>query len=102
MTDAPLEIPDKVRRNVESMGETGRTWLSDLPQRITELERRWSITVGRTSLGGTEAFVAEARTADGQDVVLKIAIAGLDPSRQELRTLRAAEGRGYAKLLRAD
>src|SRR5262249_43390833 len=52
--------------------------------------------------GGTESLVVEARTADGRDAVLKIAIPGLDPTAGELRTLLAAQGRGYAKVFRHD
>jgi streptomycin 6-kinase len=100
--DPSLDLPDKVRRKAASLGETGCAWLADLPQYITEIERRWALKVGAPSRRGTEAFVAEARTIDGQDVVLKIVIPDIDPTRQELRTLRAAMGRGYAKLIRAD
>jgi streptomycin 6-kinase len=102
MQGIPLQLPEKVHRSVASLGEPGRAWLAGLPRTIAEIERRWAIKVGQPSRRGSEAFVAEAQTLDGQDVVLKIVIPGIDPTRQELRTLRAAEGRGYAKLIRAD
>jgi streptomycin 6-kinase len=98
----PLEMPEKVRRKAAAMGETGRVWLAHLPRQIAELERRWAIKVGQPMRHGTEAFVAEARTGDGLDVVVKIVIPGIDPMRQELRVLRAAHGVGYAKLIRGD
>jgi streptomycin 6-kinase len=97
-----LEIPEKVRRNAALMGETGRTWLANLPRHIVELERRWAIKVEQPMQRGSEAFVAEARTRDGLDVILKIVIPGIDPTRQELRILRAAHGVGYAKLICGD
>src|SRR5205814_8969803 len=62
-----LEIPEKVRRNAALTGETGRTWLTNLPQHIVELERRWAIKVEQPVQRGSEAFVAEARTRDGLD-----------------------------------
>jgi streptomycin 6-kinase len=102
VSDVPLDIPEKVRRRALSLGKAGRDWLDDLPRCIADIVRRWAIEVGQPSRRGTEAFVAEARTADGQDVVLKVVIPGLDPTRQELRTLRAAMGKGYARLIRAD
>ena len=103
MQGVPLQLlPEKVYRNLASLGETGRAWLADLPRCISDIERRWAVKVGKPSRRGSEAFVAEARTVGGQDVVLKIVIPGIDPPRQELRTLRAATGRGYAKLIRAD
>jgi streptomycin 6-kinase len=97
-----LKLPEKVRRKAAAMGETGRAWLDGLPQQIAELERRWAIKVGQPVRSGSEAFVAEARTSDGLDVVLKIVIPGIDPTRQELRILRTAQGIGYAKLIRGD
>jgi streptomycin 6-kinase len=95
-------LSEKVHRNLVSLGEAGRAWLAGLPRCIAGIERRWAIKVGKPSRRGSEAFVAEARTFDGLDVVLKIVIPGFDPTRQELRTLRAAMGRGYAKLIRSD
>lgn len=96
------QLPEKVRRKAVSLGEPGLAWMAGLSAYVAEIEHRWSIKVGQPFHRGTEAFVVEARTLDGQDVVLKVAAPGIDPTRQELRTLRAAQGRGYAKLLRAD
>jgi streptomycin 6-kinase len=98
----PLEIPEKVRRNAALMGDTGRAWLADLPQQIVELESRWAIKIGQPVRRGSEAFVAEARTSDGLDVIVKIVVPGTDPARQELRILRTARGAGYAKLIHSD
>lgn len=98
----PLEVPEKVRRKAASLRETGSAWLADLPQQIAELERRWMIKVGQPVPRGSEAFVAEARTRGGVDVILKIVIPGIDPTRQELRVLRTARGTGYAELICSD
>ena len=97
-----MEILEKVRRNAALMGETGHTWLANLQQQIVELERRWAIRVEQPAWRGSEAFVAEARTSGGLDVIVKIVIPGIDPTRQELRILRAAHGVGYAKLICGD
>jgi streptomycin 6-kinase len=102
MTARSFAIPDKVSRNAQEQGAAGRAWLAGLPQQIAEIERDWAITVGEMTENATEAFVAFARTADGGDAVLKIVMPGFDANRQELRVLRAANGNGYAKLLRAD
>lgn len=102
MVRAPLEVPEKVRRNAAAMGDVGSAWLAELPLRIMELEDRWAIRIGEPLQRGSEAFVAEARTNDGQDVVVKLAIPGFDPTRQELRILRQAQGVGYARLIQAD
>jgi streptomycin 6-kinase len=97
----PLQVPEKVRRLAELTAQ-GQAWLATLPDQIAEIARRWRIRVGAPFGKGTEAYVAEAELADGTPAALKIVIAGQDPARQELRILEAAEGRGYARLLRAD
>ena len=105
MTERPgaaPEVPIKVRRLAEQLGAPGRAWLEALPGQIAALERDWGIAVGAAAGRGSEAFVAFARASDGAEAALKISIPGLDPARLELRTLRAAGGAGYAKLLRAD
>jgi len=102
MSSRAFAIPDKVRRNAHEQGAAGLAWLEALPQQIAEIERDWSITVGAMTQNATEAFVAFVRLADGGDAVLKIVMPGYDSKRQELRVLRAADGNGYAKLLRAD
>jgi|KBSMisStandDraft_5_1062788.scaffolds.fasta_scaffold117552_2 streptomycin 6-kinase len=102
MTEHTLNVPDKVRRTAKSFGAAGEAWLSSLPEETARIARDWSLTLGEASGGGTEAYVVFAKTREGQDAVLKLTITGIDPTRQELRTLKAADGRGYVKLLRAD
>jgi streptomycin 6-kinase len=97
----PLDIPEKVRLKAASLGETGRAWLAHLPRQVADLERRWEIEAGPSYRHASEAFVAAARTHDGREVVLKIVMPGIDPTHQELRTLRVAHGKGYAMLLHA-
>jgi streptomycin 6-kinase len=97
-----LDVPDKVRRRAGLAGDTGLAWLADLPQQIADLERHWAITVEQPARRASEAYVAAARTSGGMDVILKIAIPGIDPTRRELRILQAANGIGYAKLICGD
>lgn len=79
----------------------GARWLSDLPGTIAALEDRWGITVGARLTGGTASYVATAVTATGEPAVVKISVPGVYFDR-EVRTLRAAAGRGYVRLLAAD
>lgn len=102
MKDAAFKAPDTVRRKVLALGEPGRAWLAGLDGLVRDLANEWGLSVGRVLPGGTEAFVADARTADGQKTVLKIVVPTLDPRAGELRTLLAAQGRGYAAVLRHD
>jgi streptomycin 6-kinase len=93
-----IEVPEFVRRTALADGGRGAAWLDGLEQIVAELERQWEIRVGRPLPGGTEAFVAEATTAEGAEAVLKIAPPGRGGS--EARVLSAAKGRGYVRLLR--
>ena len=79
----------------------GERWLADLPATIAALEDRWGITVGARLAGGTASYVATAVTATGEPAVVKISVPGVDVDR-EVRTLRAAAGRGYVRVLAAD
>jgi streptomycin 6-kinase len=94
-------VPEFVRQRVLHLGRRGEQWLAELPGVIAQLERAWSITVGRALVGGTGSFVAPARTAEGGDAILKIAIPEVGFA-EELRVLESAQGHGYVRLLAAD
>jgi streptomycin 6-kinase len=102
MTPGPIQLRDKVLRNVAAQGEAGASWLKALPRLLGRLEIEWSINVGRPFPRATEAFVSEAVTADGRPVALKVPIAGLAKADREQRLLQTAGGRGYVRLLRHD
>jgi streptomycin 6-kinase len=90
-----------VRNKALAAGAAG--WLDDLPQLVADLEREWDLVVGAALPGATEAFVAEARLADGQRAVLKLMVPrGDDAARNEITVLRLADGQGCAALLRLD
>jgi streptomycin 6-kinase len=100
--DVSLQIPDVVRRRAIARGDEGIQWLARLGRIVADLADEWELSIGRAFSGGSEAIIVQARTAGGQDAVLKVAIPGLDPTASELRTLLAANGRGYAGVLRHD
>jgi streptomycin 6-kinase len=102
MALAPIQLRDKVLRNIAAQGEVGTSWLEALPSLLRRLAGEWGITLGCLFPNATEAFVSEALTADGQQAALKIPIAGLPKADRELSLLEAANGRGYARLLRHD
>jgi streptomycin 6-kinase len=96
-----LAVPDTVRRKAEIAG--AQKWLDELPALIAGLERDWAITVGRPLGGATEAYVAEARTADGEPAVLKLIVPRDGAAAaNEITVLRLADGDGCARLLRDD
>jgi len=96
-----LRVPDVVASAAAACGAGG--WLRDLPGLIAELEAEWSVSVGRPFPHASEAFVAEARLADGTPAVLKLLIPQDGAAgRHEITMLRLDGGRGCAGLLRDD
>ena len=93
MSIGPVQLRDKVLRNISAQGEAGASWLEALPSLLGRLETEWNIQVGLLFPNATEAFVSEAVTADGQPVVLKIPIPGLVKAECERRLLHTASGR---------
>ena len=95
-------IPDVVRNRAISEGYP--TWIDELPEIVDQLERDWSIEVGRAYAEGTEAFVADAVLADGTLGVLKVLVprrgGGIDD--HEATVLRLAAGAGCPILYRDD
>ncbi len=80
--------------------------MADLGTLIGEIEREWDITVGSAFDGGTAAVVAQATTATGDPVVVKLALPGgfdgVSHFANEITTLRLFEGRGCVRVLRYD
>ena len=66
---------------------------------IGDLERDWGVSVGSALYGGSESYVASARTDSGADAVVKIEMPPYASVATEVLTLLAADGRGYARLL---
>jgi streptomycin 6-kinase len=104
-----LAIPAVVRNKAAAVGAPG--WIDDLPGLVADIERDWSIRVGRPYQDATEAFVARATRSDGVPVVLKLLIpqpggAGRavpgEAARREIAVLRLTGGEGCVRLLRAD
>jgi streptomycin 6-kinase len=91
-----------VEQRARAGGEAGLRWLAGLGAVVTSLCGEWALTLGRPLRGGSEAFLAGGRTADGREVVLKIGLPGSAAGGTEACVLDAAGGRGYARLLRHD
>lgn len=96
-----VDVPLVVRNKAVAAGADA--WLAGLGDLLAALADDWGIVVGSPYTGGTEAYVAEARTADGRPAVLKLCIPrDIDAARQEALVLALAGGEGCAELLRAD
>lgn len=96
-----VEVPELVRRKATHLGEPGERWLATLPDRLAEVAAAWNVIPGRPFAEGSASYTTRARTADGEDVVLKLVAPGHDTSSQ-VRTIAAADGNGYVRLLAHD
>jgi predicted kinase len=101
-----VTVPERLALSLRALGAAGETWLAGLPGLLAGLAAEWSVTVGARLEDSHAAYVAEAVTHDGTQVVLKAAIPpgidGFAPFGQELAALRLAGGDPYAGLIRYD
>jgi streptomycin 6-kinase len=96
-----FDIPDVVRAKALAVG--ARSWVDELPVLVAAIEAEWGISVDRSYRDSTEAFVAEATTADGRPAVLKLIVPrDRDAAAHEATVLRIAGGEGCPQLLRED
>ena len=102
MSGRAVDVPEAVRQKAMVRGAEGRRWLDRLDGLIREVERDWGVTVGPALHGGSESYVAAARTRNGDEAVVKLEMPPYASIASEVRTLIAADGRGYARLLEHD
>jgi streptomycin 6-kinase len=94
-------VPEPVR--LKALNADAGRWLAELPGLVADLERDWSVVVGRVYPDATEAFVAEATLADGTPAVLKALVPRAGNSADhEITALRLSNGDGCVRLLRHD
>jgi streptomycin 6-kinase len=99
----PLEPPERLARTVAAWeGEAGWAWLAALPDTVADRLERWGLTAERVlAPGGQISMVVLVRTEDGTPAVLKAGMVTRE-SAQEHAALAHWDGRGAARLLRAD
>jgi streptomycin 6-kinase len=96
-----IGVPRVVRQKALSLGPAGSAWLATLPSVVARIAADWGVEVGPPMSGGSDSLVAEARTTDGTQAVLKVPLPSQDVRRQAW-CLAAARGAGYVRLLRMD
>ncbi|CAA9401269.1 MAG: hypothetical protein AVDCRST_MAG55-665 [uncultured Rubrobacteraceae bacterium] len=102
MSGRAVDVPEAVLQKALAQGAEGRAWSKRLGRLIAELEHDWGVDVGATLHGGSESYVAAARTDAGADAVAKLGMPPYESFAGEVRTLAAADGCGYARLLDHD
>jgi streptomycin 6-kinase len=97
MSDLPL--PQNLTDSIASSEDPQRhAWLDRLPGIVRGLARQWSLELGAPfQPGGQCAWVAPARTADGEQVVLKVEWLHAE-AEQEAEALRFWDGNGAVRL----
>lgn len=96
-----IVVPNRVRQRAEQSGAQAERWLKELPQLIADLERHWKLSIDQPLSGGSSAYVAQAKTADGSGAVVKLGMPGSDFA-EEIDTLVRARGRGYVRIRQFD
>jgi streptomycin 6-kinase len=96
------DIPARFARvMIELHGDTGQTWLDELPTRIAEYERRWAIQAEPPFANLSYNYVAPAVRADGSQVILKLGVPHPELT-SEIAALRLWGGHGCAQLIASD
>jgi streptomycin 6-kinase len=97
-----LIVPDRLAAACRGTLERC-TWLELLPHAISELQDRWSLSLGAPFDGseGSCAWVAPAVRRDGTRAVLKLCVPHMEAA-HELEALRFWDGDGTVRLLLSD
>jgi streptomycin 6-kinase len=99
MSPAELSLPRNLLATATKERRTD--WLATLPATVRRLSRRWSLRVSEPfQPGGHTAWVAPARTLQGEDRVLKVAWRHPE-TEHEADALRAWAGAGAVELYEA-
>lgn len=96
-----LALPEVFLKNIrESYPGRGAAWLERLPRLIHQFEECWKVRVGEP-FGLSYSYCAEAITADGREVVLKLAVPCVDFT-QQVKALRFFDGHGMVRMLKGN
>jgi streptomycin 6-kinase len=95
-----IQVPPQLRRAVDQDGVPERyEWLAALPDRIAQLASQWGLALGDPYVpGGQCAWVAPAKNAAGDDLVLKVGWRHLE-AEHEADALRLWDGDGAVRCL---
>ncbi|GAA0963621.1 streptomycin 6-kinase [Kribbella koreensis] len=96
----PVDIPAEFLK-VGTRGPDWADWLDRLPKLVAELLSQWELRVDGGSAYGECALVVPVLAKDGTPAVLKVQFPHVEAETEHL-ALRAWDGNGAVKLLRAD
>lgn len=90
-----------VKNVIGARGNEGRKWLQRIPQIIADCEKRWNIVVGEPFTLSYN-YVAPAKRASGEDVVIKIGFPTDKEFLSEYAGLKHFNGQGAVEILDED
>ena len=93
---------DLTLRRAELLGPQGKQWIENLHGTMKKTLDEFGLTFVETLTGGSESYLALTQAADATRCVVKIMMPTDHGMAAEQAGLRAAEGRGYAKLIGAN
>ncbi|WP_144509783.1 aminoglycoside phosphotransferase family protein [Bacillus sp. FJAT-22090] len=97
-----MEYPDLFERKIiGAFSDTGKKWLEDLNAIVPFLLEKWNLTLVGAVGNLSYNYVLKVKDAVGKPVILKIGIPNYDFN-NEIRTLKAYDGKGCAQIIRAD
>lgn len=88
-------------KHAKAYGTEGELWLENIPQRITEYEKKWSLKI-LPPFKLTYNYVAPAIRVDGSNAVIKMGFPKEREFQTEINALEVFNGEGIEKLLEAD
>lgn len=95
-------IPDTFIRTMQEVnGEAGLQWAKNLPELLANCAQQWSLNLQPHFPNLSYNYVLPATQHDGTEVVLKIGYPD-KYFRREVAALTSYDGRGIARLLKAD
>jgi streptomycin 6-kinase len=98
---ALMQVPPEFAQTIHDIyGERGRLWLEQLPDLISQCEKRWSIRI-LSPYPLSYNYVAPALGADGSTMVFKAGVPNPELN-NEMEALRLHDGRGIVRLFASD
>ena len=97
-----IQLSDAAQRRAELLGTPGQVWIQELPHKVKEALNQYGLTFLTAVEGGSESYLAIAQDFSGARRILKVLMPSDADVSAEIAGLRAANGRGYVRILEAD
>jgi streptomycin 6-kinase len=89
------------KKIINSFGEEGKVWLASLETTVQTYLQKWELSSEGPVDNLSYNYVLKVRDAEGKPLILKAGVPNFD-TKNEIRTLKAYNGRGCANLVKSD